>query len=111
MVAAVAVLVVLGGGFLVGRSAFKPGSSRSVSTQVSPSAPPAAGSGYLASGSGDVLFIQWNDDNGRIDGTVQVVTAGGTPPDASTTSDTVSVTGSIQGASISLSFDGSPRQH
>ena len=109
-VAAVAVLTVLGGGLLLGRSALKPASSRFAGTRGSTSSPPATGTGYLASDSGDVLFIQWNDDNGHIDGTVQVVTASGNPPDASTTSNTVSVTGSIQGSSISLSFDGSPLQ-
>jgi hypothetical protein len=73
-------------------------------------AKPAVGSGYLASGSAWVVFIQWTDDHGILSGSVQDVTTTGQPPKESVTTDTISVAGNIRGAQITLSFNGGNQQ-
>lgn len=67
--------------------------------------PPAVGSGYLAKESGAVVFIQWTISANDLTGTAQVETLSGTPPNASVSTDTISVTGKLAGSTITLSFD------
>lgn len=99
----------------------KTGASRHIATQGSSSGNSAAGSsrstsnpptgsGYLATGSGYVMFLQWNDANGSLDGTLQAVQESGDPPNETTFSNTISVTGTITGSSLSLSVGSSPLQ-
>lgn len=91
-----------------------PSSRSSISRPVvstpsrSTTSPPPSGSGYLSTQADDVLFLQWNDSNGALAGTLQDVTVSGSPPDASASSNTVNVTGSLNGQTISLSFGGGP---
>ncbi len=67
---------------------------------------PPVGSGYLASASNFVDFVQWNDDNGNLTGSAQSVDASGQAPNLTTTNRTLVVTGTLNGSSLSLSFDG-----
>src|ERR1700728_3490011 len=99
IIAVLAVLLVSAGGVYLGT---RPSSS--------PSHPAnAVGTGYLAKGSGFVIFIQWNDDNGSLRGSAQVLTTTGEAPNLTNGSQTVSVTGSLEGSTITLSFnDGAP---
>lgn len=114
--AGVLVLLVAGGGVLVGRAAFHlsavhgRGLGRSSSPRTKASGRPAVGSGYLETDPSDAAFIQWNDTNGKLDGTLQLVSVSGQPPNASTSSTSLVVKGSITGSTISLSFDGSALQ-
>lgn len=107
-IVAVAVLLVAAGGVYLGTTS--PTSSRSrplaggsPATTLAP-----VGEGYLASGNGYVDFIQWNDNNGRLSGTAQTVTTKGQPPNMSTSSNTLSLTGTLSDLSISISFSGDP---
>lgn len=85
----------------------EPASSTPIDTAP---ATPAVGSGYLATGDGWVAFLQWNDQEGAVSGTLETVTTTNSPPNEKTQADTSNVAGSIKGSSISLSFDGSPDQ-
>lgn len=74
-----------------------------------PSSPAAApASGYLATGDGYALFLQWNNNHGTLSGTLQGVGTSGTPPNETSSNNTVSVSGTLNGNSITLSFDGGP---
>lgn len=68
----------------------------------------SVGNGYLAATDREVDYIQWTDNHGVLDGTAQVVLTQGTPPDASTTNKTLSVSGTINGTALSVSFDSTP---
>lgn len=74
------------------------------------SAPVPVGSGWLASPQGGVAFLQWDDTGGRISGSVQVAYVDGQAPNASVSTDTLEVSGTLSRSTISLSFDGSPLQ-
>jgi hypothetical protein len=78
------------------------------STRKTSGSPPV-GSGYLAATAGWDVFIQWQVTGDAVTGTAHEVAVTGTAPNASTTSSTASVTGKIQGSSISLSFNGGNR--
>ncbi|MGH9919860.1 MAG: hypothetical protein ACRD6W_13480 [Nitrososphaerales archaeon] len=69
---------------------------------------PPVGSGYLESDSSEVIFIQWNDNNGNLTGTAQEVFVNGSPPNLKTTSNTLPVTGTLNGSNISLRFELGP---
>lgn len=73
------------------------------------SGPPVATS-YLATSSNGVSFIQWNDFSGHLDGTATLVTVSGQPPEASTSTNSLSMTGTLAGSKLSLSFEGSALQ-
>ncbi len=81
-------------------------SSTTVSNVKTTSTFPPVGTGYLATGASFVDFIQWSDGNDTLSGSAQVITTTGQPPNMSTTSNTIRVTGTIQGSTISLSFGG-----
>jgi hypothetical protein len=67
----------------------------------------AVGTGYLATETGTVVFMQWNvSGNNNMSGSAQVETLSGTPPNASVQTSTVSVNGSMNGDTITFSFDG-----
>lgn len=89
-------------------SSSKPSDSHASSGSFSQ--PPPVGSGYLASKDGLVVFIQWNDTNGRLKGTAQTANISGQPPNASESTESLPITGTIAGSTISLSFAGSALQ-
>lgn len=64
------------------------------------------GSGFLASGDGFVDFIQWTNDHGQLSGSAQAIGVSGQVPDTQTTNETLTVSGSLNGSTLSLSFDG-----
>lgn len=70
---------------------------------------PPVGTGYLASGSDFVDFIQWSDNGGDLSGTAQTVTTQGSAPDITTNSGTLTVSGHRDGSQISLSFNSGPQ--
>ena len=72
-------------------------------------AAPPVGSGYLATTRDDYVFIQWQVTGDAVTGTAHEVRVTGTPPNSSTTTSTLTVSGKIQGSSISLSFNGGAR--
>ena len=82
-------------------------SSATVSKISTTSTLPPVGTGYLATGASFVDFIQWNNSSGNLSGSEQTVNTTGNTPNLSTTSGTFRVTGSLDGSTISLSFDGS----
>ena len=94
-----------GGGVTAGSAATSAGSAASPASSV----PAAVGSGYLASGSGFIDFIQWTDHAGDLSGTAQTIGVQGSPPDTSTQSQTIPLTGSLNGSTLSVSFDGNPQ--
>lgn len=100
-------LLIAGGTTLFATRATSPENPGSASGSPTSTQAPAVGTGYLATGTDFVIFIQWNDTNGSLRGSAQAVTATGQAPDASTSSETLSVTGSLHGSNITLSFDGS----
>ena len=101
-------LVVIAAGLLAacGTGTRATSSTSQVSSQPSATTAPPVGSGYIATGSNFVEFIQWNDNEGNLAGSVQAVSTSGQSPNLTTTSNRVSVTGSLNGSSLSLSFDG-----
>jgi len=72
--------------------------------------PPAGTSSYIAGGNGFVVFLQWRQDTGHIAGTAQVAAATGVAPGEQVSSDSIPFTGTLNGSSITLSFDGDPTQ-
>lgn len=62
------------------------------------------GTGYLAAGTSFVDFIQWNDSNGTLSGSAQIITTKGQSPNVVTASNTLPIAGTIHGSTISLSF-------
>jgi hypothetical protein len=68
------------------------------------------GGGYIATGDGFVEFIQWTDNDGNLTGAIQAVTTTNQPPREQTSSNTVSVTGTLQGSTLSITFDGQPAE-
>ena len=85
-------------------------SQAATSAGPTPSTLPPAGSGYLAAGSSYVIFIQWNDNGGSVNGSAQVLTMKGQPPNESTSSDTIPVSGTLYGSTISISINSNPLQ-
>jgi hypothetical protein len=65
----------------------------------------AVGSGYLAKESEAIVFIQWNQSGKNLSGSAQVEALSGDPPNQSVSTDTISVSGQINGSTITLSFN------
>jgi len=101
LIAAAGLLTACGGGVSAGNS-----NSQTAGGSAATTVPPV-GSGYLASASNFVDFVQWNDDNGKLTGSAQSVEASGQSPNLTTANRTLVVTGTLSGPSLSLSFDGS----
>jgi hypothetical protein len=122
--AAVAAVVVVGGGsaYAATMAAHSgqpyhnatPRSSGPTSTTASSSVGSSAtvpnvspvGGGYLASGDGYVDFIQWTNDHGQLSGRAQAIGVSGQPPSMQTTNETLTISGSLHGSTLSLSFNG-----
>lgn len=108
---AVVTVVVLGaavGGLFAGHViGGTPTSSRS-QAKATTSSPPAVGSGYLATGKTWILYVQWSDHHGALSGSLQEVTATGSPPTAGVSSTTATITGTVTRDKVSLSFNGGP---
>ena len=68
--------------------------------------PSPVGSGYLATGTGYVLFIQWQMNGNSISGTAQDDYVSGNTPNEEVSSNTYSVSGELNGSQISISFNG-----
>ena len=67
-----------------------------------------ADTGYLASGSGFVDFIQWRTSGGKVTGTAQTVTSQGSAPNITTNNETLTLSGDRKGSQIRLSFNSGP---
>lgn len=68
--------------------------------------PVPVGSGYLATGSGYVLFIEWQKNGTAISGTAQDDYVNGTTPNEQVSTNTDTVIGNFDGSQISISFSG-----
>lgn len=79
-----------------------PGSSPSANQGAAPN---AVGSGYLAKEPGAVVFIQWTQTGNNLSGSAQVETLSGSPPSQSVSTNTISVSGQVDGSAITLSFN------
>lgn len=80
-----------------------PGSIQSANQR---SVPNAVGSGYLAKETGAVVFIQWSQSGNNLSGSAQVEALSGSPPNQSVSTNTISVSGQLEGSTITLSFSG-----
>lgn len=79
------------------------------SQQTAPQATSApVGTGFLATGTNYVDFMQWTNTNGALSGSAQVVYATGTPPEQTTSNQTIPISGTIHGSAISISFGSQP---
>ena len=65
----------------------------------------AVGTGYLATGSGYVVFIQWTTSGDSLSGTAQETTLNGSPPNSSVNTQTISLSGTFTGSTIALRFN------
>jgi len=77
-------------------------------TRATAATMPFAGPGYIATGANFVDYVQWHDVRGQLTGVAQVVRTVGHAPGLSAVTSTLSVTGGLHDATISLSFAGSP---
>ncbi len=109
-----AVLVVAGvaGGVLATRSNPSPTHANATASQSSSGATSntgnseAVGTGYLATEPDGVIFLQWTQTGNQLSGSAQYDTLEGTPPNSTVNTQTISVTGSLNGSQITLSFNG-----
>jgi hypothetical protein len=62
--------------------------------------------GYLAKEIGAVVFIQWTQSGNNLSGSAQVEALSGSPPNQSVSTNTISVSGQLEGSTITLSFNG-----
>lgn len=74
---------------------------------LSAPSPPSTAS-FMATGQQAAVFLQWRQSGDQLTGTAQVAIAEGTPPNADVSSDTIPFTGTLDGSSITLSFNGAP---
>ena len=100
----VVLVAALTGVLLVVRSSANPSTTGSPGTTVPGQG--AVGTGYLAHASDGVIFIQWTQSGTSVSGTAEVDTLTGTPPNQSVSTKTISVSGQVQGSTITLSFNG-----
>jgi hypothetical protein len=115
LLAATAAVVILAGA--IGAAvALAGGSSKSLNVSSGGAGTASAGAGaspvgrgYLAAGGGSVVFIQWTDTKGAIEGTAQEVTTNGQPPQEQTTNGTLSIKGTLQAGNLAVSFDDQPQ--
>jgi hypothetical protein len=65
--------------------------------------------GYLASTSSEIVFLQWtvNQDN-SLHGTAQEALTSGSPPDETSQADQIAIAGQLKGDQLTLSFGSSP---
>lgn len=103
VVACVLVCAIAGG--LFASKAVRFSTLPSSTTSTTSTSLPAVGSGYLASGTTWVLFVQWADSHGSLSGSVEEITVSGLPPTRKVSSTTIPVSGRIHGSQIRLSFD------
>lgn len=68
------------------------------------------GSGYLATNSAEVTFIQLTQNGHDLNGTEDDAIVSGSAPDAQINTSSVSVVGSLKGTGVTLSFNGSNPQ-
>jgi hypothetical protein len=115
-VAVVIVAAVFGVAYLfAGRShkpvnvATTPGPGTAEGASRANAGPHPVGKGYLAVGSDFVAFVQWTDANGTLTGTAQEVSASGTTPNETTTKNTLSLMGTLQGSTLTISFEHQPQ--
>jgi len=71
-----------------------------------PTASAPVGTGYLAIGNGFVDYIQWTNNGGQLSGSAQAVSVSGQPPSLTTATQTLTVAGTLQGPTLSITFDG-----
>lgn len=95
----------VGIGLLSTNSASNPTPQSRSSSNSTASTQPAVGTGSLADLSSEVIFIQWNQSGDSFSGTAQDDSVTGNPPDQTLSSQTLNVTGQLNGSSISLSFN------
>jgi hypothetical protein len=112
-VAAVVVVAgAIGAGMALGGGSSKPvrlSSGAGTATASQPAGAPPVGGGYLAADAGSVVFIQWTDTKGDLDGTVEEVTTDGQPPQEQTANGTLTIKGTLQGGNLAVSFNGRPQ--
>jgi hypothetical protein len=65
----------------------------------------AVGTGYLAKASDGIIFIQWTRSGNSLSGTAQDEYLSGSTPNETVKSDTITVSGQLNGPTITLSFD------
>ncbi len=66
---------------------------------------PSVGNDYVATGAGSATLIQWSPTGGMLDGTMTLVTLSGTPPNQTTSTQSVSISGTVNGSTIGVSVD------
>jgi hypothetical protein len=64
--------------------------------------------GYLATAKHEIDFIQWTDANGYLSGSMQQVTSTGTPPSEQATNSTLTLSGTLRGSALIVTFKFSP---
>ena len=106
----IVIVVILGSFYALGshtsssKSIPNPTSSFSFAPSTTLTSNHPVGSGYLSTGSNYVAFIQWNNSNGVVSGTEQLVATSGQAPNLTTSNQTIQVSGTITGSTISLSL-------
>jgi len=116
----IAVVVVLGAVVGTGIAARRSGAHRNATAPRSksrsrqligtpdPTAPAPVGTGYLARGNGFVDYIQWSNTRGQLSGSAQEVTVTGQPPSMTTANQTLTVSGTLHGSTLGVTFEGQP---
>lgn len=66
--------------------------------------------GYIATSTTEVLFVQWIDHHGILEGSAQETVAIGTPPRERVLTRNLRIAGRIQGSQIELSLNGGPKE-
>jgi hypothetical protein len=82
--------------------------SAGIASPTSDNGTGSIGSGYLATSSTEVAFIQLSQHGRSLLGTEDAAVAVDQPPQQQVSVSSISVTGSLQGSGVSLSFEGSP---
>lgn len=69
--------------------------------------PESVGYGYLATGASEIVFLQFTKEaGGQLTGTVYDDTLSGSPPDESVQNSTESLTGTVDGGQLTVTFTG-----
>jgi hypothetical protein len=105
-VVVVVLVAALTGVLLVAQSSQNPSTTAGSPGATTVPGQGAVGTGYLAHASNGVIFIQWTQSGTSVNGTAEVDTLSGTPPNQSVSTKTINVTGQLQGSTITLSFNG-----
>lgn len=72
---------------------------------VSSSGSPSVGNEYVASGTEGAALIRWSATGGMLDGTMTLVTLSGSPPNRTTSMQSIPVSGTVDGSTIGVSFN------